>query len=198
VRYAEYLERTYLTKEEIVALCNGTLLDDPPPELSRPPAPPFLMFDRITEVTRAGNRGRIVGEQDIAFDAWYFQCHFRHDPVQPGALGVDAVWQLIGMFINLNGGQGAGRALGCKEVEFAGQIRPFNKLVRYEVDIRRLVSMKESGATIAIGDAVVTVDGQAIYTIRQARVGCFLGIMYPDYPRRSANSVGGVLDRSGK
>jgi 3-hydroxyacyl-[acyl-carrier protein] dehydratase / trans-2-decenoyl-[acyl-carrier protein] isomerase len=194
VRYAEYLERTSLSKEELVAHGCGLLVEDAPTEIGRLPRPPFLMFDRVIEITR-GRRGRIVAEQDVALDAWYFQCHFAGDPVQPGCLGVDAVWQLLGLYMGMCGCPGVGRALGCKEVEFEGQIRPHDRLVQVALDVRRLTRFKEQGAALAIADATVAVDGQVIYTIHQAKVGTFVGITYPDYPNRSANSRGGLLKR---
>jgi len=197
MRYAELLERQRFTKEDLMGLSQGNLVDDPPAEFMRLPAPPMLMFDRVVELER-GVKGRIVGEQDIHLDDWFFQCHFRGDPVQPGCLGVDAVWQLIGLFCGASGAAGSGRALGCKEVEFSGQIRPYNKLVRYEVDIRRFSLLKESGSAVAIGTGRVIVDGELVYTIKDAKVGMFLGIGYPDYPRPSANSKGGIMDRSGR
>jgi 3-hydroxyacyl-[acyl-carrier protein] dehydratase/trans-2-decenoyl-[acyl-carrier protein] isomerase len=116
--------------------------------------------------------------------------------VQPGCLGVDGVWQLVGLYCSAAGAAGSGRALGCKEVEFAGQIRPYDEVVRYEVDIRRFSMLKESGSGVAIGTAKVFVDGELIYTIKDAKVGMFSGIAYPDYPARSANSKGGIMDRS--
>lgn len=196
MRHAEFIERTSYTKEELLGLAHGTLIEDPPDEFIRLPAPPMLMIDRVVELERTGPRGRIVGEQDINLTDWFFQCHFRSDPVQPGCLGVDAVWQLVGLYISARGAPGSGRALGCKEVEFAGQIRPYNKVVRYEVDIRRYSELKQSGSAVAIGNARVLVDGELIYTIKGAKVGMFLGIAYPDYPARSENSVGGIMDRS--
>jgi 3-hydroxyacyl-[acyl-carrier protein] dehydratase/trans-2-decenoyl-[acyl-carrier protein] isomerase len=138
-----------------------------------------------------------VGEQDIHFDDWFFQCHFRGDPVQPGCLGVDAVWQLVGLYCSAAGAPGSGRALGCKEVEFAGQIRPYDKVVRYEVDIRRFSKLEQSGSAVAIGTAKVLVDGEHIYTVKDAKVGMFRGIAYTDYPARSAKSKGGIMDRGG-
>jgi 3-hydroxyacyl-[acyl-carrier protein] dehydratase / trans-2-decenoyl-[acyl-carrier protein] isomerase len=195
ISYAEFLERTSLNKAELLALSQGTLVADPPQEFIRIPAPPMLMLDRVVQIERRGAQGRIVGERDVALDDWFFHCHFRGDPVQPGCLGVDAVWQLIGLYCALNGAPGSGRALGCKEVEFSGQIRPYNQVVRFEVDIRRFAMLRESGSSVAIGTAVVSVDGEAIYTIKDAKVGTFLGIQYPDYPNRSANSVGGIMDR---
>lgn len=196
MRYAEFRERTAFSKEELLALSQGSLVEDPPGELVRLPAPPMLMIDRVVAVERQGPRARIVGEQDIGLTDWFFQCHFRGDPVQPGCLGVDAVWQLIGLYCGVAGALGSGRALGCKEVEFAGQIRPYNRVVRYEVDIRRFSALPASGAAVAIGSAIVLVDGEPIYTVRDAKVGTFRGIAYTDYPARSANSVGGIADRS--
>lgn len=196
MRYAEFLERGHFSKEELLAHSQANLVADPPAEFVRLPAPPMLMIDRIVEIERLGQRGRIVGEQDIRVDDWFFQCHFRGDPVQPGCLGVDTVWQLIGFYCGAVGAVGSGRALGCKEVEFAGQIRPYDRVVRYEVDIRRLTRLPESGTAVAIGSARVLVDGEPIYTVRDAKVGTFRGIAYADYPARSANSVGGPADRS--
>jgi 3-hydroxyacyl-[acyl-carrier protein] dehydratase/trans-2-decenoyl-[acyl-carrier protein] isomerase len=194
--YADYLKSTKLDKAELLGLAWGTLVDDPPEGgFAALPAPPMLMMDRITEISHNGNRGRIVAEQDVLLDAWFFQCHFRNDPVQPGCLGVDAVWQLIGLYAGLRGAQGAGRALGVGAVEFRGQIRPHNKLVRYEVDIRRYAELPSSGSALAIGNATVSVDGEAIYTLTDAKVGIFLDIRYGDYPRESKNARGGVMQR---
>jgi 3-hydroxyacyl-[acyl-carrier protein] dehydratase / trans-2-decenoyl-[acyl-carrier protein] isomerase len=196
VKYAEFLKKTSLTKEEILANTWATLVEDPPPEgIGILPAPPMLMFDRITHVSHDGPRGRICAEQDIHLDAWFFQCHFRTDPVQPGCLGVDAVWQLVGFYATLRGAKGAGRALGAKEIEFIGQIRPHDKIVTYDIDIRRYVELPDSGTAIAIGDAEVRVDGDLIYTIKGAKAGIFTNIRYAEYPHRSANSRGGQLKR---
>lgn len=196
MRYAEFLERGQFNRHELLSFSQGRLIEDPPEEFVRLPAPPMLMFDRIVELSRDGARGRIVAEKDVVVDEWFFHCHFRDDPVQPGCLGVDAVWQLLGFFCGASGAVGSGRALGCKEVEFSGQIRPYNKLVRYEVDVRRFSMLPTSGAAVVIGSGTVLVDGEAIYSIKDAKVGVFRGIAYPDYPARSANSVGGILDRS--
>jgi 3-hydroxyacyl-[acyl-carrier protein] dehydratase/trans-2-decenoyl-[acyl-carrier protein] isomerase len=195
IRYAEFITRSTFTKEELLSLSQGNLVEDPPPEFVRLPAPPMLMIDRVVSLERHGPRGRIVGEQDIHVDDWFFHCHFRGDPVQPGCLGVDAVWQLLGLYCAAAGAPGSGRALGCKEVEFAGQIRPHDEVVRYEVDVRRFSMLGESGAAVVIGSAKVLVDGEHIYSVRDAKVGVFRGIAYPDYPARSANSKGGIMDR---
>jgi 3-hydroxyacyl-[acyl-carrier protein] dehydratase/trans-2-decenoyl-[acyl-carrier protein] isomerase len=194
MKYADYLTRTSFSKEELIAIAWGTLVEDPPSkDFGVLPAPPLLMFDRVTDIRREGSRGAIVAEQDVRFDEWFFQCHFRLDPVQPGCLGVDAIWQLLGMYCALRGGLGAGRALGCKEVDFFGQIRPYDGVVTYRVEVRRYSQMQ--GASVVIGDGSVSVDGEAIYTVRDAKVGIFPGIQYADYPARSPNGKGGVLSR---
>lgn len=195
MRYAEFLERTSYTREELLGFSQGNEVEGAPSQFMRLPAPPMLMFHRVVTVDRQGPRGRIVAEQDLHLDDWFFHCHFRDDPVQPGCLGVDAIWQLIGLYCAAAGAAGSGRALGCKEVEFAGQIRPYNKLVRYEVDVRRFSLLKESGSAVAIGNGRVLVDGELIYTVADAKVGMFLDIAYPDYPARSKNSVGGIMNR---
>jgi 3-hydroxyacyl-[acyl-carrier protein] dehydratase/trans-2-decenoyl-[acyl-carrier protein] isomerase len=190
--HSEFMQRVSFNKQELIACANGTLLDDGPTEMGRLPSPPMLMFDRIVEVNHDGNRGRIVAEQDVALDAWYFWCHFRHDPVQPGCLGLDAIWQLMGFYLALRGVSGTGRALGCKEVLFTGQIRPHNIRVRYEVNVTRVNKFNQTGAALAIGDGAVLVDGECIYSVREAKVGTFMGIQYADYPLPSRNSLGGI------
>ena len=192
--HEEFCQRTYFNQEEVLAMSYGRLVDPAPPQFTlRLPAPPMLMLDRVMEVERNGARGRIVGERDVRLDDWFFGCHFTADPVQPGCLGVDAIWQLVGLYCALRGGMGTGRALGCKEVEFSGQIRPHDKLVRYEVDIIRYQELPASGSAIAIGDGRVLVDGVEIYRIDRAKVGAFLDIDYSDYPLPSERSRGGLM-----
>jgi 3-hydroxyacyl-[acyl-carrier protein] dehydratase / trans-2-decenoyl-[acyl-carrier protein] isomerase len=196
VTYSEFLQRTSFSKVEVIGLAHGTLVEDPPSEgFAALPAPPMLMVDRITQISHRGPQGRIVAEFDVHMDAWFFQCHFRHDPVQPGCLGVDAIWQLIGFYGASRGAVGAGRALGAKEIEFSGQIRPYNELVRYEIDIRRYTELADTGAAVAIGTGTVFVDDEPIYVVKDAKVGIFRGIRYPDYPLPSANSKGGIMVR---
>lgn len=191
MKYRDFLERDHFAKEELLAFAHGSLVEDPPEGLdARLPAPPFLMFDRVTEIAGDGRRGRVVAEQDVHLDAWYFQCHFRGDPVQPGCLGVDAVWQLLGFYCVWSGGLGSGRALGSGEIEFAGQIRPHDRVVRYEVEVRRL--SRRGGASVAVGDATVHVDGDAVYRIQGARAGLFPDIAYRDYPNPGAHAKGGT------
>jgi 3-hydroxyacyl-[acyl-carrier protein] dehydratase/trans-2-decenoyl-[acyl-carrier protein] isomerase len=192
--YKEYRQRHEFSFEELLAFAYGRLIEDPPADFDgRLPAPPFLMVDRILSIKSEGRRGSVVAEQDVRLDAWYFQCHMQGDPVQPGCLCVDAVWQLLGYFCTWSGALGSGRALGCGEVSFNGQIRPYNRCVRYEVDVRRYSHLKESGASIAIGDGRVFVDDELVMTVSEARTGIFKDIAYRNYPLRSRYSTGGIM-----
>lgn len=193
--YQDFLQREQFSQEELIAFSYGRLVKNPPKEFLRLPAPPFLMVENILELKKNGASGTIVGEKKIHMDDWFFQCHFNGDPVQPGCLGVDAIWQLLGFYCACAGSQGHGRALGCKEVHFDGQIRPYNSLVRYEVDIRRYTVLQNGNASLVVGSGQVFVDGELIYTIKDAKVGAFKGIAYDDYPLRSKNSFGGILKR---
>lgn len=196
MKYAEFRERHHFDEGEVLAFAHGHLFDDGPPEVeARLPTPPMLMIDRITEIRRDGSRGRVVAERDVRLDDWFFQCHFLGDPVQPGCLGVDGVWQLLGFFCAWAGGPGTGRALGCGEVEFFGQIRPHDRCVRYEVDVRRYTELEKAGASLVIGDATLLVDDEPIYSVKRARVGTFRGITYGDYPNPSPNAKGGRMER---
>ena len=195
MKYKDFLQQDHFDFEQLLAFSYGNMIEDPPEDFNaRLPAPPFLMVDRILSIEKKGSRGRIVAEQDIRLDAWYFQCHFNGDPVQPGCLCVDAVWQLMGFFCVWRGALGAGRALGCEEVVFSGQIRPHNKVARFEVDVVRFQDLKKSGTSIVIADASVFVDNEHITTIKKARTGIFKGITYTDYPHRSPNSLGGTTE----
>jgi 3-hydroxyacyl-[acyl-carrier protein] dehydratase/trans-2-decenoyl-[acyl-carrier protein] isomerase len=196
VKYADFRARAAFDQLELLAFAHGTLVEDPPEGfLTRLPLPPMLMLDRITQISREGARGRIVAERDVRLDDWFFQSHFLGDPVQPGCLGVDAIWQLLGFFCSWAGGLGSGRALGVGEVEFSGQIRPHDRLVRMEVDVRRYAELRESGSAIAIGDARLLVDGEEIYTIRRAKTGLFRDIAYRNYPIPGSLSRGGKMER---
>ena len=194
MNYADFLQRRSFDKDELLAFGRGALVADAPAAFTaRLPVPPFLMVDRILEIERDGSRGRLVAERDVRLDDWFFQCHFTNDPVQPGCLGLDAVWQLLGFYCTWAGGLGSGRALGCGEVEFAGQIRPRNEVVRYEISVRRYAELATSGSAVAVGDAVVAVDGEPIYDIKRAKVGLFRDIAYTDYPAASPLSRGGRM-----
>ena len=196
MKYDDFCAQKSFAKEELLAMSHGTLIDDAPAAFKvRLPAPPMLMIDRILEIRRDGARGRIVAERDVNLDDWFFQCHFLGDPVQPGCLGVDGVWQLLGLYCGWCGGLGSGRALGCGEIEFSGQIRPHDKVVRYEIDVVRYQELKASGSAVAVGDATVAADGEVIYDIKRAKVGIFRDIDYADYPWPSKLSRGGRMER---
>lgn len=194
--YAEFMKKERFDLNDLLAFAYGRLVDDPPEAFdSRLPAPPFLMFDRILSISGNGRKGGIIAEQDIRMDAWYFQCHMPGDPVQPGCLCVDAIWQLLGFYCCWRGGLGGGRALGSEEIIFNGQVRPYNRVVRYEVDVKRFSNLKDSGSSIVIGDGRVLVDDELIMTVTNARTGIFKGIVYPDYPKDSPNARGGIIKR---
>jgi 3-hydroxyacyl-[acyl-carrier protein] dehydratase / trans-2-decenoyl-[acyl-carrier protein] isomerase len=143
------------------------------PGTAQLPVPPMLMFDRVTLINGDGGehgKGRIEAELDINPDLWFFDCHFPNDPVMPGCLGLDAMWQLIGFFLTWAGNPGHGRALGAKDVRFFGTVVPAAKRVTYEIDIRR---MMRRPLILGIGDAVMKVDGRPIYEAKHLRVGLF-------------------------
>jgi len=156
--------------EELLQCARGDMFG---PGNAQLPMPPMLMFDRITDITKDGgksNKGNIIAELDICPERWFFDCHFPGDPVMPGCLGLDALWQLIGFYLGWLGGQGRGRALGAGEVKYTGQVTPKNKLVIYRVNMRRVIMRK---LVMGIGDAVMEVDGQEIYFAKDLRVGLF-------------------------
>ncbi len=190
MKYQDFIQKTSYTQAELIGLSYGTLQEDFPDTALRLPMPPMLMVDRVLEISRDPQSRRIIAEQDVKLDAWFFHCHFVGDPVQPGCLGLDAIWQLLGLYCVASGALGTGRALGCKEVRFSGQIRPHNKVVRYEVDIRRYQCLPSTKTAVAIGTARVYVDGEHIYDIRDATVGTFHGIRYANYPFEGPNSIG--------
>lgn len=137
------------------------------------PMPPMLMFDRIIQISDEGGsagKGHIIAELDIKPELWFFDCHFPGDPVMPGCLGLDAMWQLIGFFLGWMGGPGRGRALGAGEVKFSGQITPETKQVIYRIDMKRVIIRK---LVMGIGDASLEADGRVIYEAKDLRVGLF-------------------------
>lgn len=137
------------------------------------PVPNMLMMDRILKITSDGGqfgKGEMVAELDIHPDLWFFTCHFPGDPVMPGCLGLDAMWQLVGFFLGWSGNKGRGRALGVGEVKFTGQILPTAKKVTYHVEMKRVIARK---LVLGIGDGSVQVDGREIYVAKDLRVGLF-------------------------
>jgi 3-hydroxyacyl-[acyl-carrier protein] dehydratase/trans-2-decenoyl-[acyl-carrier protein] isomerase len=156
--------------EDLLSCARGDLFG---PGNAQLPLPPMLMCDRVLEINSdrgAHNKGRMVAEFAIDPTRWFFDCHFIGDPVMPGCLGLDALWQLIGFFLAWSGGQGRGRALGVGELHFRGQITPDVKMVRYEIDMKRVIMRK---LVLGIGDGVVLADGKPIYHAKDLRVGLF-------------------------
>jgi 3-hydroxyacyl-[acyl-carrier protein] dehydratase/trans-2-decenoyl-[acyl-carrier protein] isomerase len=162
--------KSSFTKEELLECGHNGLRG---PGTAQLPVPPMLMMDRITHISDQGGsygKGHIKAELDITPDLWFFECHFPGDPVMPGCLGLDALWQLTGFFLTWGGSPGHGRALGAGQVKFTGQVRPENKLVRYEIDIRRAMRGK---LVLAIADGKMFVDDKQIYEAKDLRVGLF-------------------------
>lgn len=162
--------RSSYSREDLQLAGTGQLFGS---DRARLPLPPMLMLDRITHVSSDGGAhglGQVVAELDVNPDLWFFKCHFESDPVMPGCLGLDAMWQLVGFFLCWRGGLGRGRALGVGEVKFTGQVLPTSKLVTYTVDLKRVILRK---LRMGIADASLAVDGRTIYTATDLKVGLF-------------------------
>lgn len=162
--------KDHFSREELLECGHGRLFG---PGNARLPLPPMLMFDRIVHIAKTGGaygKGVIHAELDIRPDLWFFGCHFEGDPVMPGCLGVDALWQLVGFFLGWLGEPGRGRALGVGSVKFTGQVLPSARLVSYHVDLKSVIRRK---LILGVGDGVVKVDGRAIYETEGLRVGLF-------------------------
>ena len=156
--------------DDLIASGHGELFG---PTNGRLPKPNMLMLDRITLISDEGGKfgkGVIKAELDINPDLWFFECHFEDDPVMPGCLGLDAMWQLVGFHLVWQGLQGRGRALGVGKVKFTGQVLPTAKKVTYQIDIKRVIARK---LNMAIADGTMFVDGREIYTAEDLRVGLF-------------------------
>ena len=157
-------------KEEILDCAEGNLFG---PSNGRLPTPNMLMFDRITEINNSKgkyHKGSIIAELDIDPSLWFFDCHFKEDPVMPGCLGLDAMWQLIGFYLCWLGKPGTGRALGSSEVKFFGQVLPTAKKVTFEINMKRVINLD---LTVGIGEGSMSVDGREIYTAKGLKVGLF-------------------------
>ena len=163
-------KQSSFTREELLQCGRGELFG---PGNAQLPLPNMLMLDRITKINETGGaygKGEIVAELDIHPDLWFFECHFPGDPVMPGCLGLDAVWQLVGFYLGWLGSPGRGRALGVGEVKFTGQVLPSAKKVSYKIDLKRVITRR---LVMGIADALVEVDGKQIYTMKDLRVGLF-------------------------
>ncbi|MBN0989072.1 MULTISPECIES: bifunctional 3-hydroxydecanoyl-ACP dehydratase/trans-2-decenoyl-ACP isomerase [Amphritea] len=158
-------------REELLQCGHGEMFGE---GNARLPVGNMLMMDRVTMITGEGGKygkGYIEAELDIHPDLWFFDCHFPTDPVMPGCLGLDAMWQIVGFFLGWRGNKGRGRALGCGEVKFTGQILPTAKKVTYRIDLSRVIERK---LVMGIADGSVSVDGREIYTAKDLRVGLFV------------------------
>lgn len=161
---------SYYGYDDLIRCARGELFGDGNPQL---PLPPMLMFDRISRITEDGGaygHGETIAELDVRPDLWFFNCHFADDPVMPGCLGLDALWQLLGFFLGWSGGTGHGRALGAAEVRFSGQVVPSSQLVTYHIHVKRIVKRR---LYMGIADGTMAVDGREIYAADGLRVGLF-------------------------
>lgn len=168
--YTMTIQQNSFTRDDLLSCSRGELFG---PGNSQLPAPNMLMMDRIVEIYETGgehDKGYIVAELDISEDLWFFACHFPGDPVMPGCLGLDAMWQLVGFFLGWCGGPGKGRALGVGEVKFTGQILPTAKKVTYRIDMKRVIKRK---LFMGMADGTVAVDGRVIYQAKDLKVGLF-------------------------
>ena len=157
--------------EGLIDCANGKLFG---PGNAKLPLPPMLMFDRITniqEVKGKFNKGLVEAELDIKDKMWFFDCHFKEDPVMPGCLGLDAMWQLVGFYLGWIGEPGKGRALGVNSVKFTGEVLKKVKIATYEINIKRI--LKKEGAVVGLANGILSTDGKIIYTAENLKVGLF-------------------------
>ena len=156
--------------EELISCAKGEMFGEGNPQL---PMPPMLMFDRITKITENdgdNGKGLVIAELDIKRDLWFFDCHFINDPVMPGCLGLDAMWQLLGFYLGRLGLEGKGRALSVGGVKFSGMVLPTFKKLEYEINLKRVLTSK---LILGIGDGLLVADGEVIYKAEDLRVGLF-------------------------
>ncbi len=164
------MKKNSFSYEQLINCANGDLFGKGNAQL---PSPPMLMFDRITNINETGGvfqKGEIVAELDIKPELWFFDCHFKGDPVMPGCLGLDAMWQLVGFYLGWLEQPGKGRALGVGEVKFTGQVLNTVKKVTYQISIKRLILRK---LILGVADGVLKADGKPIYEAKDMKVGLF-------------------------
>ena len=165
-----FIPKSHYSKQELIDCGNGGLFNEGDGRL---PSDNMLMFDSINLINDDGgdfNKGKIIAELDINPDLWFFDCHFKEDPVMPGCLGLDAMWQLLGFYLLWSGLPGIGRALGAEKVKFFGQVLPSAKKVRYELDIKRVINR---GAVLGLAYGKMFVDDREVYTAENLKVGLF-------------------------
>jgi 3-hydroxyacyl-[acyl-carrier protein] dehydratase/trans-2-decenoyl-[acyl-carrier protein] isomerase len=165
------LKKNSFKYEELIDCADGKLFG---PGNAKLPSPPMLMFDKITNVEENKgkfNKGIIEAELNIKKKMWFFDCHFKEDPVMPGCLGLDAMWQLVGFYLGWTGEPGKGRALGVNSVKFTGEVLTTAKIAKYEVNMKRI--LKKEGAVVGLADGTLFADGRAIYQAENLKVGLF-------------------------
>lgn len=163
-------QKSSYTYDDLLACGHGKLFG---PGNAQLPLPPMLMFDRITKISEHGGKhgkGQVIAELDVKPDMWFFACHFEGDPVMPGCLGLDALWQMLGFFLGWLGSPGRGRALSVGEVKFTGMVEPTVKKLEYIVDLRRVIRRR---LILGTGDGLLKADGETIYNVSDLRVGLF-------------------------
>ena len=165
------MKKSSYTYDDLISCANGDLFG---PGNAKLPAPPMLMFDRITEISENKGefgKGFIVAELDIKDSLWFFDCHFKKDPVMPGCLGLDAMWQLVGFYLGWLGNPGRGRALGVSAVKFTGEVLKNVKMARYEIDVKRILIKGET--TVGLANGILLADDKKIYSAENLKVGLF-------------------------
>ena len=165
------MQKNSFTFDELIACGKGELFGEGNAKL---PLPPMLMFDRITQIDNKNGefkKGIIKAELDIKDNLWFFNCHFQGDPVMPGCLGLDAMWQLVGFFLGWTGEPGKGRALGVNSVKFTGEVLKEVKMATYEINMKRI--LKKEGTTVGLANGILSADGKVIYRAENLKVGLF-------------------------